>query len=401
MYSIWSSRVFVNFVVYIFTDHSIVFWAIFMGISMYILLCALSKLFVEGEKNKHVCNLFITCMVMFFPFGELSSAGWIVTMTTYFAPTAFGLMSLVPIKKIAKGEKINICEMVSYAICLIYGANFEQMMVLILGCYAISLLYFIIKKKCNLYHVFLFILSVGSCIFIMTCPGNANRLLSENKAWFPAYGMLNVIDKAEIGYTTSLRWLVFSGGNVVLCITCVIFAFLLWKKYQDKVIRWITLFPIVITVLFGPLRSVTGQVFFSLDLAKEIPYWGITNSENRGGIDVFVQFMVMSMVILVMYIELFLIVDNFKEFIEYITLFSCGIASRIAMGFSPTIYASGYRTCTVMTCAVIAMCIGIYSKHLRNQSDCEVEVRMAVPGMCIVLVLAMFNLCYTISNAFA
>lgn len=128
MYDTWTSRVLVNFVVFIFTDHNPVYWAIFEGISMFVLLMAIKKLFISKTDNEAEVVV-MSCLVLLFPYWQLSSAGWIATVTTYFSPIAFGMVSLIPIRRILRGEKIAWWEYVWYFGCLIYGANNEQMMV--------------------------------------------------------------------------------------------------------------------------------------------------------------------------------------------------------------------------------------------------------------------------------
>ena len=145
--SIWTSRLFVNFVIFLFSDNRYTFiWAAYMGLSLYVLMYSFSKLFA-GDSSKE-CNLVIASIIMLFPWHYLNNAGWIATMTTYLSPTAFGFFSLIPIKKYLCGQKLKWWEGVVYSLALIYGANLEQMMVVILGSYTAAVVYFaVIKKK--------------------------------------------------------------------------------------------------------------------------------------------------------------------------------------------------------------------------------------------------------------
>ena len=63
---------------------------------------------------------------------------------------------------------------------------------------------------------------------------------------------------------------------------------------------------------------------------------------------------------------LFLIYDNFRIFLTSTVLLGSGFASRLAMGFSPTIYASSYRTFTVLIFCIIAVACYIYSDSLER-----------------------------------
>lgn len=65
----------------------------------------------------------------------------------------------------------------------------------------------------------------------------------------------------------------------------------------------------------------------------------------------------MSIIILIICIEIFLLQDKFEGIVINFTLLAAGIASGIAMGFSPTIFASGKRVYAVMDFCIIAVAL--------------------------------------------
>lgn len=363
LYRVWSSRILVNFVLCLFTDRSPVWWGIFMGFSMFVMLKAISLL--VGDKIPKECNLMIACLVMLYPFRDLRTAGWIATSTTYFCPTAFGLMSLVPIKKRMAGEKLKWWEYIAYALSLIYGANNEQMMVVILACYLVSTVYFMWQRRWNPYQLLLFFMAMASCMVILFCPGNYARKHDEIQNWYPSYGMLNTIDKADLGYSTTLRWLLF-GNNYFVIAICVMLMILVYKRYQNTLFRMIAVLPVCVTILLGPLKTVTVQVYPSIGhLADEISQYGLVTVENQGGLAAFGQFFIMGVVILAICIEFLLLLDNWRDILACFTLLVSGTASRMYMGFSPTIFASCYRTCEVMSFCIIVAGIATYVKNTK------------------------------------
>ena len=110
-----------------------------MGVSLFVLLTAISALFVAADKRWG--NTIAAGLVMLYPFTELGSAGFIATMTTYLSPIAFGMMALVPIRRMLGRERLCWYEMLGYCACLIFGANNEQMMIVILSVYTVFLGY--------------------------------------------------------------------------------------------------------------------------------------------------------------------------------------------------------------------------------------------------------------------
>ena len=347
LYQTWSSRVLINFLIFIFTDHVLAVWAFFMGVSMFVLLKAFSILLAgdgrgHGDrKSGHV----IACLVMLYPFQDLSSAGWISTMTTYFSPIAFGFMSLVPIQKRKQGEGLRRWEYAAYALCLLFGADNEQMMVVLAACYLVAVLYFAVQRTVSRYVVFLFLLAVGRGFLTMFCPGNQVRKQAEVAAWFPSYGMLNIVDKADLGLFTTLEW-IFLDCHVFTVVICIGLACLVWRKYRDWTIRMICLFPAAVSVFLYPV--------FHLLSVGGVSYYGLVTAENRGGWRAFSLYFVLSFAAAVVCLELFLLLDDLWDLLGALVLLAAGMASRAAMGFSPTIYASGPRTCSVLGFCMIA-----------------------------------------------
>ncbi len=405
MYYTWASRVLVNFVVFIFTDNNPIYWAIFNGISMFVLIEALKILFAD-QHDDNTSNILIVCMVMLFPYWHLSSAGWMATVTTYFSPLAFGLLSLVPIKKILRDEKISWWEFVLYLLCLIYGANNEQVMVVILSCYLVAFGWnCMMKKSWNLYLTINMLASVASAIFTVTCPGNAARKVAEIKNWFPAYEQMNIIDKAELGYETVAQWLVF-GNNIFFEAICLLLFILVWKKYSDSIIRWIAAIPVFITIAFGPAMSLIAGIYPQINsLGAAIPYWGLVNSQNRGGLGPYFEFLVMTLCLVIVLVNIFLLCKNLEQLVITLTLVVSGFLSRVAMGISPTIYASGIRTNTVMIFCIIAAVGYIFSINtdlLEMQTGKKTVINKKII-LRVAAVLASFsamNFVYVIYNTF-
>ena len=133
------------------------------------------------------------------------------------------------------------------------------------------------------------------------------------------------------------------------------FSILIWKKYEDNVIRLVSLIPSVVVISLNCFENIINKLFPKLSCLKEnVSRYGMINSINCRDIDVFIRFMVVTMIIIFMVVEIFLLADNIEEFIVPTVLIIAGMLSRISIGFSPTIWASGYRTCGVMCATCIS-----------------------------------------------
>ena len=397
-FSVWASRIFVNFVVFIFTDTNTIWWAIYMGVSIYVLLYSISTLFVEN--NKKACNLFITALVFMYPFRDLTTAGWIATMTTYLSPIAFGFLALIPIKKIIKNEKNVWWEYILYSIALIYGSNNEQMMVVVLGSYIVAAIYFLLNKKVKIYFCVQLLLSLISCGIVMFCPGNYARKKAEIVTWYPTYGMIDKIDQIDLGYSTTMKWLFF-GGNTFVIICCALLMYIVWKKYTSYYIRIISVIPTMFTFFGGPLNQIISNIYPSIVvLNSDISKTGLVTVENRGGLAAFGTYLIWSILLIILVVELILVQENLKKLIATITLLVCGVASRVAIGFSPTIFQSGYRTCAVMSFCIIGTICMVYAECVNHKILTKKEISIINIVMGILLIFGMTDFMFLVANMF-
>lgn len=281
-YHTWSSRVLINFVIFILTSKAKVFWAVYMGCSLFALQKAFSILFLDSVDDKEKYNILISVFVFAYSFSEMSSAGWIATSCTYLGPIACGFVALIPIKKLLKSEKLMWWEYFVYAICLCYGANNEQMLIVILASYLIALVYGVLSRRRSKFLVVMTLMSIASLAFILTCPGNHNRAGVELVVHNPTYGMLNFLNKFDLGLTAAERYFLFE--NRIIILACVMFSVLVFEKYKDLMCRVISCIPIVCIVSLSVLNDIVIKVYPSLEaLTREIPNNGLVNTQNAGG----------------------------------------------------------------------------------------------------------------------
>ncbi len=369
-YYTWSSRVIINLVWYLVLKFGKIAWALYMAVSAYVLLRALRMLSVDSD-NSTLISWFCAALLMMFPGVFFVTAGWIATTTSYFGPQAFGVMALVPIKKCLKREKISKWEWIFYCICLIYAANAEQMCVVLLGCYLTAAVYLFIRKK-NMPMIWvLLVLTLASFVFMLLCPGNWARKDQEIIRWFPTYGMLNFVDKAEIGLTTTLHRMFAEGSLIVLCL-CGMMAFLVWKRYQNFLFRCVSVVPVIVVLLFGPLKNVLDVIFpYASYVGYDIDYYGAF-SVGAGGVGVGrVQFVLLMFTALCAAAEVFLLNDTVPGLLADLVLILTGVGSRVMMAFSPTVYMSNVRTYSTLAVCLFALAMHIFSHNVSYVNERE------------------------------
>lgn len=359
----WSSRILVNFVNRSLLGLPRWIWGGYLFVSMYVLLKALSQLFVV--ENKKFCNLFIACLVLIMPWQQLSTAGWICTTGTYFGPVAFGIMGLVPIAKYYKKTRCSVLEEIFYIICLIYGTNIEQMMVIDVGCYTVAIIYFILKKINVKLILVNFCVTIMSVVNFWICPGNSGRKLEEEANWFPTFSMLNSVDKVDVGLFTTLRNIFLDNSFLFILIIIVMMTFIINKKYGEKKYKYIAFFPTIVLMLLGPFKNFLILFFPHISgIYNEWSEYGLFTVDNAKGISAYVIYLVLMVILLNILLLIILVSNSIEDLIVYVTILALGLISRIAIGVSPTIYASGTRTFEVFYMCIIIVGVKVFAENI-------------------------------------
>lgn len=396
-YYTWSSRLLINFIWFVVLKTGVVGKFIYCSLSMYVFLWALSILF--NKRNDYRINLFIVALVFLFPFDALSTAGWVATTTSYFGPQVFALASLVSIKKVLYDEKIKKYEFLFYCICVIYGANAEQMNIVLFVLFSVAIIYLFIIKKNDFRIGILYGLIILNMVNMFLCPGNRARDIAETSTWFPTYGMLNVIDKADIGLSTTLKWM-FASNNVLIIFVCIVMTVLVWRKYREPFFRAIAVIPMAATLSFGPLKECLSALFPYISYgANDIDYYGaFTVAASGTGIGM-VQFGIFLVIAMCICAEVLLLNDSIEGLVTDSTLILAGVASRVMMGFSPTVYGSGSRTYTTLVICMIAVTVHLYASNISFIEDVNKEetYRYILWG---IFLLGLLNLFFLVATAF-
>ena len=391
----WSSRIFVNYFVFFFNDDRELLWALCMGGAMLLLLWSLYYICTNYRSQN--LALLIAVLALAFPYTEFCTAGWISTTVTYFFPTALGIYCLTAIKKAYERVTCRAWEYASYSLSLVFAANNEQMAVVLFAAYFAAAGYFLYRKRNHAIIWFFFLLSSASLALHFLAPGNAARSAHEMQYRFQTFDMMSFMDKAELGLSTTIRWLFF-GGNLFVVFICVVLMIMMFERYQSPFYRTLALIPVVVTAGYNLFfNSLQGAYPWINTLSAEISSFGMIDASNFWQRETFAQFICFGALVCVVILELFLLLDTPEELIVTFTLLLSSVATRVAIGFSPTIFVSGNRTGIVMGFGLMAMTTYLVGRHAEKQKNSGkisllVSNKMSVPywllfifGMCGML----------------
>ena len=331
-YQEWTSRVIIEGILIVFADFLPMFlWKIASVGMCYLMVYSISELFVE--KNKRTVNT-ILCIALLSLVTLLRETGWMATINNYLWVAGAGLYAMIPIKKMIKQEKISLLQSIFSILAMLYACNQEQMAGILFIIYTTFLVYLWKSKKAKPIAFVLYTIILLSLLFIFLCPGNISRKIQEEERWFPGFSDLSLVTKLENGVTSMMDYVVESGRILFFALILYI-PYIIWQKTHSPLLRLVGLGPLLLTIGYKEVFRILTEyektafmqestIFLLLKLGVYVSILVLI------GIDIYVIFKKLDNTVSKFYVAL----------ITYVT----GIASRLVMAFSPTIYASGERT---------------------------------------------------------
>lgn len=363
-YEWWSSRIIIEAVMMPLVASNPWIWR-FLNILM-VLLLVWNAADLFGIKDKMQAQILFFILMWSIPISSINSAGWITTTTNYLWVMILGLVAMRPLKHWLLKEKLFPWEFIVCPVCIIYAANMEQMGAILLGCYLLFGCYLLIvqKKLSPLFYIQL-ILIVLSLYSIFASPGNAYRNQYEAERCFPEFLNLNILEKLLMGFLETTQYYLAAGNEqisyVFPLLTGILFALILSRSTKGETNKWIksliVFFPLAFYWGIGHLGNAMlargmfpfgGHWVGVLGMNRQLPGLGIYSA-----VMVAVQVIVYLLLLFCTGISIYFIHGKSKETLIQLILLAAGLLSRIVIGFSPTIYASGDRTALFCSMAIL------------------------------------------------
>lgn len=359
-YNNWSSRLVIESILYFLAPYPLL-WRI-LDTAMMVWIAVGFSIFFNDDKRMGT-NWIIVLSIMCFPFESMSTAGWIATSVNYLWPLAAGLVVLVPLNNIIKKKNTsNIIKIIAF-LATFLATNQEQMCFIICALYAFFLCYLFLKKeKINFFLKLEAVVCILNLFFILTCPGNQVRKVSEIETWFPSYTQLSFLRKVEMGYSSSL-YEFFMKLNLVFVLFAVILVLVVYlnKSKYNKIYFALSMVSLVTSVIMGLLYNITKDIFpFITSLSQKMTDIGTGISISN--LTSWIPDMFITGVFFCIIICLGICFMNKSKSIFACYILFIGLLSRWIMGFSPTIWASNTRTFIFMYFSFIALIVILFDE---------------------------------------
>lgn len=374
----WSSRLIIEFVLCSVLKISKYLWILVEALMVTLAGYSIAKLFVKNNESKNENIIMLVSMILIYPIMQMNSAGWAATTVNYMWPLATGLFALIPIRKIWDGEKIKFWQYPLYVLATMFAANQEQSCAILVGTYLLFAILMIIKnKKIHPFMVIQNLLVIASLIFILTCPGNNVRTQTEIANQFKDFEMLTVLDKIGLGLTSTMG-LIIENGNIVFAVMSILIAVNIFLNYKERLYRVISLVPVF---------SILTLCYFSTNVKAIFPFFGalkdllieeqvmLTAANCNDMFNVIpIVFAAANFICIIMSLLLmFKSLNNIS-----LLVFLVGLASRLIMGFSPTVFLSGERTMLFFEFAMIIVSILVWQEIVKKNDKNDKKIQRRV-----------------------
>jgi hypothetical protein len=361
-YNYWTSRLVIDGVMFLFSRN----WYVFLvaNITMFVLLYIFSVKTFLGKAGRREC-WFCVFMILLFPFGSFSIVGLMGTSLNYLWPLTAAIIFGYSLRKVVLGLEIKPWEYILYLLLLLFAGNMETLGVLLLGVIVTIIVYMMINKKgLRKYLVLSAIITAGMTVFALVAPGNEQRRIQEMEI-MPNFLMFSPIEQIQIGYANAVGSLIM-GINVIFTIFSLLLFIAVLLQHKVKSFRGIAFVPIGASLLFSAISII--QQFVFLPGINEILVYGFNLDQlvrvaNYNLVFSYVPLMLSGVILVFVLTSLFIcFYEEMRLAWFYIILVVLGLATAVAVGFSPTIYATGQRAHTYALYVLVLLSLVLYQR---------------------------------------
>lgn len=393
----WSSRLIIESVL-VYLVHAPFVWKILDSL-IYVLLAKTIAELLDLTGNEKGESLILS-LLMLYPLTNMSSAGWMATTLNYLWVAAFMLYSLIPLSYILKKKKVTLFQWITCSLAALYASNQEQACACMCLIFFCALLILLFHPKYRKNHagtgmiLFLLVICMGNLLFILTCPGNANRSVHELSTSIDAvnYARYSSIDKIILGYKNSMVS-IFSAKDFVLPLFLLVLLIAVIKRMGlCSLYSALLSLPFFISMLrFFPLESMYEILF----ITNSLP---LTDNTNYMLKEPYASLLFWIFILLLILLSLLAISTDFSELMHMLFVLGCGLGSSMILGFSPSYAYSEKRTLIFFYFALIYCTVYITKKHLTFLSENKKAYQITRYALSSAVVIYLINTCLEIAT---
>ncbi len=355
-----SARPFTDTATYFFIKYPLA-WRILNPIILVLFSKCLS--WITHLSHDHSLFIFIVSCI---PAMCLVDAGFIATTVNYLFPVALALCAFLPLIYSFKYRIINAIKYFLAIPLIAYASDMQQMCVVMIVVYTAYIAYYTITKRFPFYALWCLLLSAvgfAKSVFLNTV-GTNNRFERSCAQYFPSFAELSIFQKIELGFSSTFyeltshcrqAYFIFLAFILLLAIITVI-------RKKPTIYKSISLFSVLLVLLTG-IGNAVNLPFLRI-IYGNFKNYKMNLSEYTFAPLADLYYILLSILII---ITIYNLIDK-KQFLLSAAVLILGVGSRMIMGFSPTVWASGYRTFFILVTAFIVVSSFVLDKFKEEQS---------------------------------
>lgn len=392
-YRTWSSRIIIELFLMFFSKH-FTLWKLLNSTVMLGNVILLCKYVFEkiGVKNLMIVSS-IYCLI---PLTVMGETGWRATTLNYQWPVTFCLLVFYPFYQLLRDEKINMKIYWISIPLLIFSANQEQVNVCFFALTSIVTVYLLFKKNYSYKLLVFSVISFIELIFSLTTPGNSVRATQEVGRWFPQYEHFNFLNKLDLGIS-SFGKPFFLDTNILFLLLFFLTFTMTYMNCHNYYLRLVSALPLFLNLIIYYGNTVSTG-FINVGGNSRSLIWSSSNLNNlftKTGTKLsfsypgtWVATLLILGLMICLLLGIYLSFTNKKIALFLSLLMVMGFCSRVIMGFSPTVWASGMRTyyiLYVVVAIVVLMFIRELIKKLNYQKTELLQISLTMLGICTII----------------
>lgn len=381
----WSNRILIDVVAVLILSKPMVLFKLINAVIFFLFLLGFKKLLVKGEMEKQD-EKFLVSLFFIIPYTCFLDAGFSVTCIYYLWPMTAGIWSIYLIIKEKNSWSIKLLG----AILLVFACNMEQTALLMNGILFLICCHMIMHKKIRIYPCAMFLLALGSILFMMEGEGGKHRVIVEIGNKFPEYIGLSVFQKFDLGLSTTMEHLVMESDPLWLIFVTLLFLQLIGKKSKKTYI--LAAVPFSFSLVFGVFKENLLLVYPSLKyMIESVGEYGVVDLNNYDLRNRWLALFFFFFLLITVIVDLYLVEDKDKVAATLTYIFGLGFLSRLIMGFSPTIYASGNRTYYPFWIVLICLSFHLFRKFDKQKKEEILTVAIIISLMALCSFVVALN----------
>lgn len=317
-------------------------------------------------------EIWLSLLLCSYPFSTMAQTGWIATTMNYLWVVALGwyVINRLLNSVLRRGQVLKR-DFLFVGLAALYSTAFESMAAILL-IIMIGIIVYSIKERHKVPGLVWMCMGITAImlIYIFLCPGNRLRPLKDAELWMPDYFGLTFMDKLRVGVGSAFMHFVSIPSPVFFLLNLSIF--LLGRRRSCSVEKggrgseWELLLaaaPMMLDVAwtcYFLLSYLRGERSVTYHVPAAIP-------EGQG--EIMEQIFLILSVILWFGSVLYIVFRNLhihkSVYVTCVLFLAC--IPEIAVGITPTVYASVLRTTIYLYMAMIIMIVSIC---------CELKIEM-------------------------